>query len=535
MLANEAWFTIWPLSSYYSASPRTSDHSPLILQGQNPHTESSMFRFENFMAKVPGFQQLVTAHWQYRIVGTAMYSFRRKTKQQDLAFLQPFVQHIITEDEATMIIVPVRREEVKEALFDINEDSAPGPDDFSSGFYKLAWPVVGDEFCNVVLEFFEHGRILKQLNTTLITLIPKVQMPLKVGDFRPISCCNVIYKIITKVLVKQMQVVLDKLIDNSQNAFVPGRSISDNILLAQELLSGYNQKRLPPRCTIKVDLQKAYDMVNWDYLLAVLHLFNFPDKFIGWVEQCITTASFSDSLNGGIHRFFMSSRGLRQGDPISPYLFVLVMEALHLHLKSMVLIDANFQFHWRCKELSIVNLSFADDLLLFCKADIYSISVLHKVLEDFKEQSGLQANATKSRFILSKVADHLNVQISTWLSSRNWMLKLLQRELLNPLMPNSGIFFGKELQALEATKLLGTGWAMGNVFKLWLDPWHPDDLLLHKLPDGPRITGLSMKSELHKVISGGEWHCLVARRLDIIDIISRLPSIYNGNTDRVLW
>ncbi|KAL0298214.1 UNVERIFIED_CONTAM: hypothetical protein Scaly_3070300 [Sesamum calycinum] len=214
--------------------------------------------------------------------------------------------HILTEEH-----------EIKDALFDINEDSAPGPDGFSSSFFKATWAVIGEDVCRAIMEFFNHGRLLKQLNATLLTLIPKVQMPTKVGDFRPISCCNVIYKIITKIMVKRMQFVLEKLIDNCQNAFVPGRSISDNVLLAQELLSGYNQKKLPPRCTIKVDLQKAYDMVDWDYLLAVLRLFRFPNRFIAWVEQCITTASFSISLNGTIHGFFTSTRGLRQGDPIS--------------------------------------------------------------------------------------------------------------------------------------------------------------------------------------------------------------------------
>ncbi|KAL0451687.1 UNVERIFIED_CONTAM: hypothetical protein Slati_1146800 [Sesamum latifolium] len=95
-------------------------------------------------------------------------------------------------------------------------------------------------------------------------------MPAKVEEYRPIAFCNVIYKIITKILVNRLKVVLDKIMDQTQNAFIPGRSISDNILLAQELLADYNQKQLPPRCAVKVDLRKAYDSVEWDFLHAAL-------------------------------------------------------------------------------------------------------------------------------------------------------------------------------------------------------------------------------------------------------------------------
>ncbi|KAL0303730.1 UNVERIFIED_CONTAM: hypothetical protein Sradi_6241100 [Sesamum radiatum] len=130
---------------------------------------------------------------------------------------------------------------------------------------------------------FANGRMLKQINATLINLLPKVHMPCKVSKYRPIACCNVMYKIISRILVARMKGILDRLVDINQNAFVPGRKISDNILLSQELLAGYNQRRLSPRCAFKVDLGKAYDSVEWNFLVAVLRLFRFPSKFIGWI------------------------------------------------------------------------------------------------------------------------------------------------------------------------------------------------------------------------------------------------------------
>ncbi|KAL0294502.1 UNVERIFIED_CONTAM: hypothetical protein Sradi_6884200 [Sesamum radiatum] len=211
----------------------------------------------------------------------------------DLRHLRPWARHIITETEAEALVLPVSPDEVKQALFDIDESKAPGPDGYSAGFFKAAWPVIGGEVTRAIRDFFQTGRLLKQVNATLISLIPKV---------------------ITKILVQRMRGILDTLISPSQNAFVPGRAIGDNILLAQELFSGYNQKHLPPRCALKVDLRKAYDTVEWDFLTAVLVLFGFPEQFIQWIVECVTTPSFSVCLNGAPHGFFKGARGLRQGD-----------------------------------------------------------------------------------------------------------------------------------------------------------------------------------------------------------------------------
>ncbi|KAL0292188.1 UNVERIFIED_CONTAM: Retrovirus-related Pol polyprotein from type-2 retrotransposable element R2DM [Sesamum radiatum] len=199
-----------------------------------------------------------------------------------------------------------------------------------------------------------------------------------------------------------MQQVLDLLIDYSQNAFVPGRSIADNILLAQELMAGYNQSRLPQRCTIKVDIQKAYDSVHWDFVLESLRIFNFPSRFISWIEQCLTTPTFSISLNGSVHGFFKGARGLRQGDPMSPYLFVLVMEIWHVLLTIRTRNEGSFQHHWKCNELGIVNLSFADDILIFCAGNLESVRMIKHTLAEFAEMSGLHVNPNKSTIILSK-------------------------------------------------------------------------------------------------------------------------------------
>ncbi|KAL0286732.1 UNVERIFIED_CONTAM: hypothetical protein Sradi_7141400 [Sesamum radiatum] len=404
MLVNGAWLDMWPGSSYVSALPSTSDHSPLILAGTNRVAENAVFRFDNYLAQLPGFLGSVENIWKHHIPGTVMYEivcklnllkaeFRRQKRRTgelqtligrssplrtvDLGFLQHELRQI-TPAEASLLVATVT---AAESMFE------------------------------AVGEFFRTGKLLKQINTTLLALIPKVNMPTYVSDYRPISCCNVLYKAITKIIVKRIQRVLPLLINYSQNAFVPGRSISDNILLAQELLAGYNQTRLPERCTLKVDIQKAYDSVEWDFLLEVLTLFNFPTHFINLIEQCVSTASFSVSLNGAIHGFFKGGRGLRQGDPMSPYLFVLVMEVGSALLRYRVQNATQFQYHWKCKELGLLNLCFADDILLFCKADIPSVKVLTETLSEFATFSGLKVNPAKSQIIFSRAVQQQRQQL----------------------------------------------------------------------------------------------------------------------------
>ncbi|GJW24118.1 RNA-directed DNA polymerase, eukaryota, reverse transcriptase zinc-binding domain protein [Tanacetum coccineum] len=148
----------------------------------------------------------------------------------------------ISDDEALVMIKDVTSKEIKDALFDIWDNKAPRPDGYSSVFFKKAWKVIGDDFCKAIKEFFTSGKMLQELNATVISLISKSQNPLKVNDYRPIECCNVIYKCISKVITGRIKQVLGKLININQSAFVAGRQIQDNILLVQELLKGHDRK-----------------------------------------------------------------------------------------------------------------------------------------------------------------------------------------------------------------------------------------------------------------------------------------------------
>ncbi|KAL2252949.1 UNVERIFIED_CONTAM: putative mitochondrial protein [Sesamum indicum] len=536
MLTNDTWTVRFPNVIYTCLTPRTSDHSPMVIIGDNHQQHGGMFRFDNFITHSPDFISSVQSVWQHEIVGVPMFSITRKLKalkpifremkrkkgdlthnvqlvkgflgvaqtlvsanrqdqlwlllehccrlvyakaekleqimlqqrakiqwmkggdqcsriffrkiarrratrrilqitdaqgvthtdpdavthefisyyqtllggerrqqMMDFGYLRPWARHILTEEEVDHLIANFTADDVKNAVFDIGEDKAQGPNSFSSGFFKVAWHVVGQEVTRAVLDFFAIGRLLKQINSTLVTLIPKVHTPMSVVDFRPISCCTVLYKIITKLIVQRLSVVLDKLVSSCQSAFILGRSIGDNVMLAQELFSGYNQARLPPRCALKVDIRKAYDTVEWDFLLEALKLFSFPEVFRRWIEECVTSTSFSIGMNGKPNGFFKGARGLRQGDPLSPYLFVLVMEILHMGFLQLIDQDMNFTFHWKCEASRVFQLGFADDLILFCRADIDSIRVLKNGLDRFASWSGLRLKIEKSHLIISKL------------------------------------------------------------------------------------------------------------------------------------
>ncbi|GJU23245.1 RNA-directed DNA polymerase, eukaryota, reverse transcriptase zinc-binding domain protein [Tanacetum coccineum] len=286
----------------------------------------------------------------------------------------------ISQEDALEMVKPISNEEIKSAIFDIEDNKAPGPDGFTSKFFKASWGIVGGDVCRAIKEFFSSGKMLGELNTTIISLVPKSKNPGKAADYRPIACCGVVYKCISKVITNRIKIVLNKLVDPNQGAFIEGRQISDNILLIQELMNGYTWKNKIRRCAFKVDIQKAYDTVSWDFLKMSLDFFGFPSKMVNWIMVCLSTASFSINVNGSSHGFFKAKRGLRQGDP-------------------------------GCKEMGITHLCFADDLMLLCHADKISASILIRAFDEFSLTSGLYPSMTKSTVYFGNVPNDVKCSI----------------------------------------------------------------------------------------------------------------------------
>lgn len=189
---------------------------------------------------------------------------------------------------------------------------ALGLDGFPAIFYKQMWSTVGDEMVRAFTSFFHLGSMPKEVNSSLIVLIPKTSNPSSVNHYRPISLCDVVYKVISKLLVSKLRPLLDKIISPAQSAFIPNRWIVENQVIVQEILHSFKTRKTKPGLmAVKLDLQKAYDRVNWKFIQAVFLHLGFNETFTNWILACISSVSFEILVSGGKSECFKPSRGLR--------------------------------------------------------------------------------------------------------------------------------------------------------------------------------------------------------------------------------
>ena len=302
--------------------------------------------------------------------------------------------------------VMVTLEEIKEALWSMKPYKSPGPDGLHASFYQRFWLTVGDSVKKEVMRVFLDRKVPDYLNKTLIVLIPKIQGPESIGNYRPISLCNSVYKIISKVIVNRLRPHLENIVSPFQTAFISGRRGTDNVIIMQELIHTIGRaKGRKGYMAIKIDLEKAYDRIEWSFIREMLVKFNFPSKLTDIIMSCVSLVSTSLLFNGGCLDSFRPSRGIKQRDPLSPYLFILCMEYFGHLIEDKCAAKAWISVKTSRSWPSFSHLFFADDLVLFAEANMENCIAINEALQEFCARSGQKVSEAKSRIFFSPNVD----------------------------------------------------------------------------------------------------------------------------------
>lgn len=253
-------------------------------------------------------------------------------------------------------------EEIKFAVWSCGNDKAPDPDGFTFSLFKRHWDIFKYDIMDLVKDFMESSHIPPGCNSSFNTLNPKVSSPMGVNDFLPISLIGIQYKIIAKLMALRLARVVETVVSVEQTDFIKGRQILDGPLLVNELLDWYKKKK-KKMMILKIDFEKAFDSISWDYLDNVLEFMNFPTRWRGWISACLHSARSSVLINESPTREFTLHRGLTQEDPLSPFLFIIAMKGLHVAMEDAKASNLYSGISLRRDNLHLSQLFYADDVI----------------------------------------------------------------------------------------------------------------------------------------------------------------------------
>ncbi|XP_058767513.1 uncharacterized protein LOC131641227 [Vicia villosa] len=435
-MMNSEWSNSFPGAKLECLTAASSDHFLVLLTciPTVQHSSTRTFKFENAWLTEPGFTEFVRDNWNYSTVrkkvnaikslvnengdviestegmcqvASAYFNdlFQKKASSRDRV-LQA-IDTLISEEDNDMLTAGFSLNEFRDAIFSMQADKSPGPDGFNPGFYHHFWDTCGTNIFQAVCGWLETGSVPQSLNKTNITFIPKGDTQTTMKDWRPIALCNVLYKVIAKVLANRLKKILGKCISDNQSAFVPERSILDNVMAAIEVIHHMKTKTRGRvgEIALKLDISKAYDRIDWDYLKDILITMGFCQKWVGWIMLCVSTVEYSVNVNGNMIGPIVPGRGLRQGDPLSPYLFILCAEGLTALIRKA---QNRGDIHGVkiCRNASIIShLLIADDCFLFFRANTAETNVMKDILATYEEASGQAINFQKSEVYCSRIVN----------------------------------------------------------------------------------------------------------------------------------
>jgi len=293
----------------------------------------------------------------------------------------------------------------------MEKNKAAGPDKIPVEFYQSCWNIIKADILDLFNDFHNRKLDVKRLNYGVITLLPKVQDATKIQQFRPICLLNCLYKWITKVLTIRLEKVIDKLILSTQSAFLKGRNIMNGILTLHEVLHETKRKN-EIGVVLKLDFEKAYDKVNWAFLFSCLKAWGFSETWCDWIQQVVTGGTVCVKLNNKEGPYFVSYKGVRQGDPLSPLLFNFAADCLARMVRQAQNNGLLCGLASNLVEKGVAILQYADDTIICLKDDINMARDMKLLLYVYEQMSGLKINFAKSEVLLVHGDHNKNLQYS---------------------------------------------------------------------------------------------------------------------------
>jgi hypothetical protein len=309
--------------------------------------------------------------------------------------------------------VPITEKEVWETIKQLPSDKAPGPDGFTGLFYKLCWPVIKEDIMAAMSAIWSRKFCnFNTLNNAYITLIPKVEGAEQVKDFRPISLVHSFAKLVTKPLANRLATKLQDMVSPVQSGFIKRCFIQDNFMLVQQAARFLHHRKLS-RILLKPDISKAFDSVSWPFLLEVMQKLGFGQIWWDIISGLLTLASTRVLLNGTPSDTISHRRGLHQGDPLSPMLFILAIDVLDFLISKAETEDLLKLLASRALQHRVS--FYADDVVLFLHLEAADISLIMDILQVFGEASGLCNNVQKSSVFPIRCTDNEKVVVQQFL------------------------------------------------------------------------------------------------------------------------
>ncbi|KAL3837670.1 hypothetical protein ACJIZ3_022261 [Penstemon smallii] len=313
--------------------------------------------------------------------------------------LEELISPVVTmEENVTLCAIPTV-DEIKEVVKKMDSKISPGPDGKPVFTYKTHWDIVGEALVETVQHFFSTGHLSEEINATYFMFVLIANKPALLKNFRPLTICNVTYKVISKIMANRLQPILDNII----SPIVRGRSISENAVIFSELVSYMTKKKGNKGfMALKLKMENAYHLIEWPFLLEAIKKHGFSEKWLLLIKQCISTTSLSILIKGVTYGKIRPKRGLRQGDPITPALFVIAADVL-----SRLITREEYKCNFHGTKVSrtsprISHLLHCDTIYVFCSGELADAECLLKCLREYEIWSGQNISFEKSTVFFSK-------------------------------------------------------------------------------------------------------------------------------------